>query len=196
MSADTNRSGRVDPGIAGGLLAPVVALGAIALATLRSPSFTWTGSALSDLGAPGAPTEWLFNGGLILGGLLALPFAYRVWTRGRNRLERAGAAVFALDALCLAGVGAFPIGTDLHGPFAVAFYLLLSLSLWVYGGGNALAGDRARGLVTAALGVLNLAAWAIWAAAFTDVAPGLALPESVGALVVGVWTATTALWLR
>jgi hypothetical membrane protein len=66
---DLDRLGR-----ASGVAFPVVSLGAILLATLVSPTFTWTGSALSDLGAFGAPTALLFNGGLVLAGLVAFPF--------------------------------------------------------------------------------------------------------------------------
>lgn len=181
-------------GTAAGVAAPAVAVGAILLATALSPTFTWTGSALSYLGAPGAPTAALFNGGLVLGGALALPFAVRLVGAARNRLETAGAAVFGLAALALAGVGVFPLGTALHGPVAVAFFLLLSLSLWTYGAGNARAGDRRLGAVTASLGLLNLAAWVVYAALFDGV--GLALPEAVGTGVLAAWSIGTAARLR
>ncbi|WP_254544284.1 DUF998 domain-containing protein [Halomarina pelagica] len=198
MDADQNADRRADPerlGTAAGVLAPVVALGAIALAALRSPTFTWAGSALSDLGAPGTRTAWLFNGGLALGGALALPFAWRLWRAARNRAERAGAVLLALDAVALALVGVFPIGTALHAPAAVSFFLLLSLALWTYSAGNLLAGERRRGAATVALGVVTLGAWVVWAAALRDLAPGLALPEAVGAVALGAWTATTAVRL-
>lgn len=183
-------------GTVSGLLAPLIALGAIAVATLVSPTFTWTESALSDLGGPGAPTAWLFNGGLLLGGIVALPFALRVFTVARNRLERVGAVLFGATGVALASIGVFPIGTPQHLPAAVSFYLLLSLSLWAYGAGNALAGSRGIGALTIGLGVLNLAAWVVWALAVRSVAPGLALPEIVGAVCLGGWTAGTALRLR
>jgi hypothetical membrane protein len=57
------------------VLAPTASLAGIAFAIGFTPSFAWAGSALSDLDAPSAPTPWLFNGKLVLGGLFALPFA-------------------------------------------------------------------------------------------------------------------------
>jgi len=181
-------------GTAAGVASPAVALGSILLATVLSPTFTWTGSALSDLGAPSAPTAALFNGGLVLGGALALPFAVRLLGTARNRAESLGAGLFALTALALAGVGLFPLSTPQHVPVAVAFFLLLSLSLWAYGAGNVVAGDRRLGVATAALGACNLGAWVVYATAFPGV--GLALPESVGAAALGVWAVGTALRLR
>ena len=75
-----------------GLAAPAVALGAIVLATIVVPpeTFTWHDRALSELGRYGAPTFFLFNGGLIAGGLLGLPFVWRCWLASRNALERLG----------------------------------------------------------------------------------------------------------
>jgi hypothetical membrane protein len=189
MAARTERLGT-----AAGVAAPAVAVGAILLATLLSPTFTWTGSALSDLGAPGAPTAALFNGGLVLGGALALPFAARLVGAARNRVEAAGAGVFGLAAVALAGVGLFPLDTPQHTPVAVAFFLLLSLSLWTYGAGNVLAGDRRLGAVTVLLGLLNLAAWVVYLALFEGL--GLALPEAVGTAVLAAWSVGTAGRLR
>jgi len=45
-----------------------------------------------DMGRYGAPTFLLFNGGLIVGGLLGFPFAWRLWLESRNSLERVGVA--------------------------------------------------------------------------------------------------------
>lgn len=177
-------------GIVSGLLAPLISLGAIALATLISPTFSWTQSALSSLGVA-APTAWLFNGGLIAGGVVSLPFGVRVFETARNLIERAGAVLFWLCAVALAAIGIFPAGTPLHFPSAIAFYLLLSLSLWTYGVGNAIAGAWLLGALTVLLGVLNIGAWFVWAMALQAIAPGLALPEIVGALILGVWIVGT-----
>jgi len=178
-----------------GVLAPLVALGAIFLATVLSPSFTWTGEPLSFLGSAGQPTRPLFNYGLVVGGLLSLPFAGRLVATGRNRLERLGGGTFALTGTAMGLVGVFPMGTTWHFPAAVSFYLLLSVSTWLYGAGNVLAGDRWRGALTVGLGVLNLLTWAVYAAVFAPTGLSLALPELVGALALGAWTAATAVRL-
>lgn len=183
-------------GTASGLLAPLVTLGSIAIATTLSPTFTWAESALSDLGAPGAPTAWLFNGGLIIGSIIALPFGVLVFLHAYNRIEQAGAVVFGVTAVFLAAIGVFPTGTPQHFPAAVSFYLFLSISLWTYGTGNVLAGKRWLGALTICLGILNIAAWVVWAVAFQTTVPGLALPESVGAIILGAWIFGTTIRIR
>jgi hypothetical membrane protein len=183
-------------GTASGLLAPLVTLGAIAIATTLSPTFVWTTSALSDLGVRGAPTAWLFNGGLIVGSVIALPFGVLVFLSAENQIEQAGAVLFGVTAVLLAAIGVFPAGTPQHFPAAVSFYLFLSISLWVYGTGNVFAGKRRLGVLTVCLGLLNIVAWVVWAVAFRAVIPGLALPESVGAIILGGWIFGTTIRIR
>ncbi len=185
---------------AAGVLAPTVALGAILLATLLSPTFTWTGDPLSFLGSAGQPTRPLFNYGLVAGGLLSLPFAHRLWTTARGTLQRAGGVAFAFTGGTMALIGVFPMGTDPHFPVAVTFYLLLSVTLWLHGAGTLRAagtdgtdGARRRwGWVAVALGTLNVVTWVVYVAVFAG-AVSLAIPETVGAVALGAWTAGTAL---
>jgi hypothetical membrane protein len=179
---------------AAGVLAPVVALGAILLATLVSPTFTWTGHPLSFLGiAP--PTRLLFNGGLVAGGALSVPFAHHLWRTAGSRLLRAAALSFALTGVAMALVGLFPMSTVLHLPVAVAFYVLLSVTLWLFGAGALRAGGSGRraGVAALALGTLNALTWAVYVAAFAGSGLSLAIPETIGALALGAWTAGTAL---
>lgn len=183
-------------GTASGLLAPLVTLGAIAIATTLSPTFTWVGSALSDLGAPRAPTAWLFNGGLIVGSIIALPFGVLVFQNAHDRIEQAGAVLFGVTAVLLAAIGVFPTGTPQHLPAAVSFYVLLSVSLGTYGIGNMIAGKRRLGALTVCLGFLNIATWVVWAIAFQTIIPGLALPESIGAVILGAWVLGTTIRIR
>lgn len=176
-----------------GIAAVAVAFGAIIAATLASPAFSWTGSALSDLGASGAPTRALFNGGLVVAGLLALGFVPALWRGADTAPGRLAAVAFAVDAALLAGVGLFPAGTALHLPVAVGFYLLLTGALWTHAGARWRAGDRRGARFSFALGAANLAAWVAWAATGDVLRAGLALPEAAGALALGVWTVRTAL---
>jgi hypothetical membrane protein len=184
-----------------GVIAPALSFVGLLLATLVSPSFAWTGNALSALGAPSGPvatdlTRLLFNGGLITGGLAALGFGYALLLAARNRVELAGIALFGLTSISMALIGVFPLPQPRHFVVAVSFYVLLSLGLWVYGAGNLLAGEPRRGGVTIGLGVLNAAAWALWAVTGPVSRPGLALPEVVGAAALAGWTLATAVTLR
>ncbi|WP_330631606.1 DUF998 domain-containing protein [Halocatena halophila] len=175
-----------------GIASPVVALGAIGLATTISQPFSWTDSALSDLGVTGGIVSILFNGGVIAGGVIAVPFGLWLLTRAQNRLERMGVCSFWLTAAAMAAIGLFPMGSSLHIPVAVSFYLLLSGSLWLYGIGNVLDGRRRRGYLTIALGIVNLGGWIVWGLRLRESVPGLALPETVGALALAFWVTGTA----
>ena len=186
-----------------GLAAPVVTFGAILLATLLSPSFSWADSALSDLGRAGAGTAPIFNGGLILGGLLALPYvaevalaADRLSTRLATLSTRLGTATFGLAAVSMGLVGVFPSGTAYHAPAAISLYLCVTYGLFLYGSGLVRAGtrrpgsergdDAALGLVAIWLGVGHVTSWLAWVAGLR-VGPGLAIPEAIGAVIFVAW---------
>ena len=168
---------------------PAISLVAILLATLGSPTFSWTDSALSDLGAPGEPTALVFNGGLVLTGLLALPFVAWLYRRGRNRIERVGALVLGLSAVLSSLVGVFPIGTPLrlHFLVAVGFFVSVSVALWIHAAGAYRDGRTRDAVVAFACGSIDPLGWLVWGLVGRDVAPGLALPELVAVLGLHAW---------
>lgn len=168
-----------------GYTAPLVTLGAIVLATLVSDSFTWATSALSDLGV--APeTALLFNGGLLLGGLLALPHTHALWVDGTGLFGRLAAVSFACTAVMMGLVGVFVSGHPLHFPVAVSFYLLVTVTLVLDGFARRTTG---LGRFVALLGTGHLAGWVVWVVWVADdgFGTGLAVPETVGAVVFAVW---------
>lgn len=187
-----------------GLVAPAIAAVTILAATLVDPGFVWADDALSNLGElpagesitlsflAGAPEFALFNGGLILTGLVGLPFAWRLWTDADHILHRVGALQFAGALIALALVGVYYIPREPHGAVAIAHYLLGIVFMWTYGTGSVLAGRTRWGLVTIWLGIVHLMAWLVWAAALTGPIPGLAIPETVGAAIFGGWSAVAA----
>lgn len=187
-----------------GLAAPLVALGAIVLATLLAPpeTFTWRGRALSDMGRYGTRTFLLFNGGLILGGLLGVPFGWLLWIGARNALERLGVALLWLATAALVGVGvfflghdAFYLGTELHFPAALAYFGLAPVAQWVYGSGLVLAGEARLGLASIWLGIAHPLAWLGWLAVRAgagDPSAWFAVPEFVAAVAFGAWVFAVA----
>lgn len=176
-----------------GIAGSVVGFGTTLLATVLSPSFSWTANALSDLGAPTAANPWLFNGGLVAAGLVSLPFAWVLFASARHLVERLGAAVFAATVADLALIGAFPEGTALHFPLSVGYFTLLSFALWIYGSGTVLAGDARRGLAAIWLGLGNVLVWVLWSAFGTA---GVAIPEILGSIVLLTWVVQTTQWVR
>lgn len=189
-----------------GIASPIVSLGAIVLATIVAPTetFTWQGRALSDMGRYGAPTFPLFNGGLIAGGLLGLPFGWRLWIASRNTLERLGTLLLALTVVGMIGVGVFflehtavYLETSLHGLAALSVFGVAPLTAWVYGSGAALAGDGRLAVASFWLGNVHLVAWLGWVLSIggVDTSTWFAVPEFVAAVALGGWTLLLAVTL-
>ncbi|QSW98351.1 DUF998 domain-containing protein [Haloterrigena alkaliphila] len=187
-----------------GFAAPLVALGAIGLATLLAApeTFTWRARALSDMGRVGTRTFLLFNGGLIAGGLLGVPFGWQLWVAARNGLERVGVALLWAATAALVGIGvfflghdAYYLGTELHAPVALLYFGLAPLAQWLYGSGLVLAGDARLGLVSIWLGIAHPLTWLGWLvsrAAAGDPSAWFAVPEFVAAVAFGGWVVALA----
>lgn len=202
----TARSRRHRRAAAGcGLVAPAVAAVTIVAATLIDPTFSWATSALSDLGALpegesvtvgfllSSPEFLLFNGGLIAAGVAGLPFAWILWVAAVHPLQRVAAAAVAMAVIALALVGVLHVPRPHHGTVAITHFAAATVALWTYGSGSVLAGRPARGLATIWLGIAHLLFWIIWSVTLRPgPIPGLAVPETVGALLFGGWTAATA----
>lgn len=162
-----------------GLLAPAIVLSSILLATVVSTEFSWTHSALSDLGVEGTAPALLFNGGLIVGGVVGLPYALSLRRRGGSLLS----GLFAATVVAMALVGVFPLGHGLHLPVAIGFYLLATATMAADG----IDRRRRRGGRVSLLGVgVHLLIWSGWFAGIRP-GPGLALPELAGAVVFAGW---------
>lgn len=142
--------------------------------------------AISELGDPSAPHSVLFNTSFIVAGIVALPFAVLLAVEGRNAYEAAGAVLVAVSFVALSAIGAFPIGHPYHIPAAISHYAVFTFALWVHGTGEALAGDTRRGLVAVWLGNANVVVWATWVF-WRAYAPGLAIPEALGAAAYISW---------
>ncbi|WP_265111166.1 DUF998 domain-containing protein [Halosolutus halophilus] len=187
-----------------GIAAPIVALGALLLATIvASPeTFTWRGRALSDMGRYGAETFWLFNGGLVVGGVLGLPFGWRLWSASRHVFEHVGVALLVVAVGGMIGVGVFFLDhttvyleTELHFAAALTFFGVAPFAQWVYGTGQVLADVRRLGLVSIWLGIAHPLAWLGWLlyrAGASDPWAWFAVPEFVAALAFGGWVLVVA----
>lgn len=177
----------------------VAALGTVACilaATAVAPSFSWTGSALSDLGTSGGVAEVLFNGGLIAGGLVGLPFGWWRLRRAATRVGVATGGVFVATTLAMAGIGAFPSGTALHAPLSFGFYLLATCTIALDGSARAVTAEPAairRGLVWHWVALGHVTMWLVWVLWYALVGSlGLAVPESLGAAALAAWVVSTA----
>lgn len=164
-----------------GPVAVVVALGGILAATAISTTFSWNGSALSDLGVAPA-TAWLFNGALVVGGAVGVPYAWALWSAAADRLSRLRATTYLLAVVAMAGVGLAPAGRPLHVPFAVSFFLLAALTAVVDGVARVRLLSGKLSLLSGVLAPVAWPAWLLWLDG-----GGIAVPEFVGAALFGVW---------
>jgi hypothetical membrane protein len=109
-----------------GIVAPVVAFTCILLSIASYAPFSWINDALSDLGVKEGITAPLFNGGLVISGVLALIFASGLLKLlDKNILDKIGVLTFALTALALIAAGVFPENAKpTHYYASVAFFML------------------------------------------------------------------------
>jgi len=180
-------------GAASGVAAPIFAFACILGAAASDPSFSWTNSALSDLGVVRGVTGPLFNFGLYTSGLMALGFAvFGLYTYLRsNWAGKFGAALFAGAALALVGIGFF--NESFHGThfaFSVAFFVLSPIALFTVTCAFALAKRWMTAAFTVAMG---LVAGLPWIVLFIHrYVHGVAIPETISAVAVSAWTITVS----
>ncbi len=158
----------------------MIAFSCIFLAISMSPWFSWSANALSDLGVGEA--DWVFNSGLIAGGILTMVFAAGLLVAfGGRTLGRVGAIFFFFDAVALLGIGVFSEAAgDIHSYFSVAFFVLFPISLFLLGAGAVMAGSKKFGSFTIVDGILTALPWAFsW--------DGVAIPEAISVLVASIW---------
>lgn len=165
------------------VVATVVAFGAILTTTTVAPWFSWTGNALSDLGHHDRATAGIFNGGLIVAGVVGAVFPVWLVFDRDSVVRRLGAAVVAATLVDLALIGVFPTPHDLHGTVSVLFFVGVTLGLVVWGFGDITADSRRRGGAIAAGGAFHAALWVVW---FSSLVPyeGVAIPEFLGAVAL------------
>jgi hypothetical membrane protein len=125
-----------------GFFAPLIALICILVAILLSPGFDWFVNALSDLGhytrTDLGPYKLIgaiiFNGGLILTGLLLLYFTVWILKRTKDIFTKVGIAPLLLSLCFLISIGVFSENFgDIHYYVSVGFFLTFPFSMWLIG---------------------------------------------------------------
>lgn len=172
---------------AAGVCSPLVLLAALGSGAALDPGYDWPTEAFSVIGASGGPAATVFNVGVVGGGLVALPFAWRLWTDWHP----APGGLYGLFGFAFVVAGAFPIGTALHD-VAAAIFFVAPLLPWTAAVLDWRA-DRRRGAVAQAL--LGLAAVAVWIPydlGIESAQVGYGGAELVAVLVIAVWSVAAA----
>lgn len=190
-----------------GYASPAVSLSCILLSTFVDPKFSWRTRALSDIGEATETTVFaltldqvafnLFNGGLILSGLLGLPFLIALWQDAQVSAERVGIGLAGVTMVSSAGVGV----AYLDGPFknfhflaASLVFLGTALALYNYSAGLLQRSDGEHGqwlLWLTNLYVFTWVAWGVVAATLPE-SQWFAVPEFTAALVFAFWAVSQA----
>ena len=166
-----------------GFISPAIALLTIILA-VSVHDFIFTGNALSDMGRIGLEKNYIFNGGLLMAGFFGFLFSL-VFISTTQKYEKIAALIFSLAALCLMGIAIFPEGTSPHYPFSVGFYAIATLSIVVY----SIAIFRKKNhLALFSLGMVILGMMLSFGPSWE----GVAIPETIGALVICTWIVLVA----
>lgn len=169
-----------------GILTPIIAFTCISMAIALYPQFSWTDNALSDLGVVEGAVSMIFNGGLMVSGILALAFAIGVQNYLNNSvIGKVGAFLFALDAIALIAIGAFPEKTAPHFPASVAFFTLFPLAMLFIGIILIKKNEKPMAAFSFLAAIFSIA---IWVFQYTvGFGKGVAIPETLTALAVSAW---------
>lgn len=138
----------------------------------QNPWFSLTDNALSDMGSIHNPKGYLFNGLLIITGVLTIVASIVPFREGRTLL-------LPLSGVLLTLVGIFPEETAPHGPAAFFFYVTALADVFI-------GGLKRRKYVWSAASVIT---WALMLLSGRFV-KGLAVPELIGAFTIFAWLVT------
>jgi hypothetical membrane protein len=170
-----------------GLVTPIVMFGCMILAIVSWQQFSWTESALSDLGIQTGMTAILFNGVLIVSGLLFIFFAFGLFKFvGKKLVGRIGSGLFIVASTFLVMIG---IINESFGPthyiVALTFFSFLLISLMFLSISFWQSGKRKLSLFTL---ISILFGATIWILQFTlHYVQGVAVPETVSGVMGATW---------
>jgi len=125
-----------------GFIGPLVINVCIVICTAILPNFDWANNPLSDMGSwyrtdlgeLQIVSAILFNGGLIVTGILCAYFTIWLMRKFTDRLSKFGLAFFVVTSLLMIGIGIFSEDFSLpHGVTAISFFLSIPIACAVIG---------------------------------------------------------------
>ncbi len=98
-----------------------------------NPWFSLARNALSDLGAVGRETAWVFNSGLMVAGIIAALYSIYLIGVARDKLEVLASTIFLASSIHLILTGAFPEGTYPHLFASYWFFISAGIAVLLFG---------------------------------------------------------------
>lgn len=186
MDARTSRLAAV-----AGVSSPIVLLATLVAGATLSDGYDWPREAFSVIGGTGGTAALVFNVGVVAGGLLALPFAWLLWTVWRPVLG----ALYGIVGLSFVVAGAFPIGSPFHD-VAAAIFVVGPLVPVVAGIVDWRAGNPHLALGQVLLGVVAVSVWIPYDLGVESAQVGYGGAELAAILVLAAWSVGTVarLW--
>lgn len=166
---------------------PVAIFATLTYGGLASSAFEWPADPFSVVGTTGDVTAAVFNGGLVVGGTLALLFAAFLW----QRYSRGVAVLAGVVGVSFAGAGLFPAGQVLHAVFGTAVMVGCWLWLWAAGVVDWRAGDRGAAVAALLLGAVALSVWLPYDLGVERAQFGYAVAELATFGSAGLWSVRT-----
>ncbi len=170
-----------------GLIAPIIVLPLILLSIACSPWFSWTRNALSDLGVH--EVAILFNSALMIGGVLALIFAFGLMQiLHQSKVGFTGTMALITAALSLFAVGFFPeTAGRIHFYVSVAFFTLMIISQLLIGAALVeKPSSRSLGIFTVLAAAASVGVWTFHFLA--SPIRGEAIPEFLSSIAFSLWS--------
>lgn len=170
-----------------GFVTPFFTIACIIAATVSWNEFSWTNNALSDLGVQSGVTALVFNGGLVISGLLYIVFAAGLYHySGLHFLGRAGTLILVWACFSLVAIGVFNEHfRPTHYIVSVSFFVSLPISMLVLVAAFWILGKRSLSVFTLCTG---LAAAIPWILQFTfRYVQNVAIPEFVSGMAGFAW---------
>lgn len=168
-----------------GLLAAVSSYPFVLASIILSPWFNFYDFALSDLGnmTANVPIAYIFNAGIMLSGVFVTAFAVLLSSSNRAWKYLIWTVPLTIAGISLTLIGIFPVNAGMiHSLVSVAFFVLIILTMLIYGFSSWRLASPRLGVIALAMG---LASTLIWSATWPW--DGVAIQETITSAMSASW---------
>ncbi|MDY6778628.1 MAG: DUF998 domain-containing protein [Candidatus Nanohaloarchaea archaeon] len=169
-----------------GALAPLAGFATLIAASRLITGFSWQQNNLAALGNSIHTYFWVFRAGMLVTGVVGIPFAAALWRESEQPLKRSATLIYIASTTSLAALGYLPIDHEWYLSVELGMHILMSYTLFIFGTGEILDERPTRGLATIWLGVLGTTIWLGWAGGLIS-GNGSGIPEAAGISIFLTW---------